>query len=243
MQTYALGTKGRLRVGASGTAGAQLVPAALSRLVLSHPGAKITVEDEGLLQHDMTSAVAEGKVDLGVVMEYGLVPRTWAGDNIVRTILDEELVVIEGGQGPSPPDDRLVLTDATERKWVTNRVGSDGSENFYRVCAAAGFVPQVMFTSNDFDVVRGLVKQGLGLAVVPALALGIDRSIQLHRIGPVPPRRRVHVVYRRADTNPLIGAAVNALDQAADDFVAWTNKAFASRLDSPIAITFGDRSS
>jgi hypothetical protein len=33
-----------------------------------------------------------------------------------------------------------------------------------------------------------------------------------------------------------------ALDEAADDFLAWTNRAFASRLDSPIAVTFGDRS-
>jgi hypothetical protein len=49
-------------------------------------------------------------------------------------------------------------------------------------------------------------------------------------------------MHRVTDTNPLIGAAIDALDEAADDFLAWTNRAFASRLDSPIAVTFGDRS-
>jgi DNA-binding transcriptional LysR family regulator len=241
MRTYVSGTRGRLRVGASGSAGAQLVPTALARLMTSHPGSEISVEDDGLFQNDMTFAITEGKVDLGLVIEYGLVPRTWPLDVEVRTVLDEELVVIEGGRGPRPPEDRLDLSEVAERKWVTNRAGSDGSENFYRICAMAGFIPQVLFTSNDFDVIRGLVKEGLGIAVVPALALGIDRSIQLRRIGPVPPRRRVHVVCRKSDTNPLIPAALTALDEAADDFLAWTSRAFGARLDTPIAATFGDR--
>ncbi|MFC9832795.1 LysR family transcriptional regulator [Rhodococcus sp. NPDC127530] len=243
MRTYALGTRGRLRVGASGTVGAQLVPKALARLVATHPGADITVEDDGLLQNGMTSAITEGKVDLGLVFEYGLVPRTWPEDVTMRPILDEELVVIEGGQGTRSSEDRLELTEVAEQPWVTNRVGSDGSENFYRICAASGFAPQVLFTSNDFDVIRGLVKERLGLAIVPALALGIDRSIQLRRIGPTAPRRRVYAAYRKSDTNPLIGAAIQALDEASDDFLAWTSRAFSSRLDSPIALTFGDRSS
>jgi DNA-binding transcriptional LysR family regulator len=242
MCTYARGTRGRLRVGASGTAGAQLVPKALARLVGTHPGAEITVEDDGLLQNDMTTAIIEGKVDLGLVFEYGLVPRTYPDDVVVRTILDEELVVIEGGQSPGPSEDRLELGSVAQQPWVTNRVGTDGSENFYRICANAGFTPQVLFTSNDFDLIRGLVKEHLGLAIVPALALGIDRSIRMRRIGPSAPRRKVHAMHRVTDTNPLIGAAIGALDEAADDFLAWTNRAFASRLDSPIAVTFGDRS-
>ncbi|WP_211141594.1 LysR family transcriptional regulator [Mycobacterium haemophilum] len=240
MRAYSYGTHGRLRVGVSGSAGAKLVPKALAWLVKAHPGATITVEDEGLLQITMTTAVAEGKVDLGIVMEYGLMPRIWPENVEVRTVLDEELVVIESGLEPREPDHRLAITDLSERKWVTNRACSDESENFYRICAAAGFVPQVMFTSNDFDIIRGLVKEGLGIALLPALALGTDRAIQLGRIGPNPPRRRVHTIYRKSDANPLLLAAVAALDRAATDFVAWASTAFASHLDTPIGITFGD---
>ncbi|TQC50824.1 hypothetical protein EEB14_01700 [Rhodococcus sp. WS4] len=98
-----------------------------------------------------------------------------------------------------------------------------------------------VFTSNDFDVIRGLVKEKLGLAIVPVLAIGIDRSIQLRRIGPIAPRRRVYAAYRKSDTNPLIGAAIQALGEASDDFLAWTSRAFSSRLDSPIAIFRGSQ--
>ncbi len=242
MRSFAIGSRGRLRVGASGTAGAQLIPKALARLVVDHPDAEFTVEDDGLLQNDMAAAVVEGKVDLGIVFEYGLVPHAWPGDLHVHTVLDEELVVIQGAHGPTPVDERIELASLAHEAWVTNRVGSDGSESFYRMCKSAGFIPRVLFTSNDFDVIRGIVKEGLGSALVPALALGIDRSIHMHRIGATPPRRKVHAAYRSTDVNPLVPASIRALEDAADDFRAWTSQAFGSRLESPIAITFGDRS-
>lgn len=238
MRAYSSGARGRLRVGVSGSAGAKLVPKALAQLVRTYPDAIITVEDEGLLQTPMTTAVTEGKVDLGIVMEYELLPRIWPDNIAVKTILDEELAIIETGQSPRTPEHRLSLTDMSEHKWVTNRAGSEESENLYRVCAAAGFIPQVMFTTNDFDIIRGLVKEGLGVALLPALALGTDRAIQLARIGPTAPRRRVHAIYRKTDINPIVPAAVTALDTAAADFVTWANTAFASHLDTPIGVTF-----
>ncbi|MBT2675379.1 hypothetical protein J7E95_32180 [Streptomyces sp. ISL-14] len=40
----------------------------------------------------------------------------------------------------------------------------------------------LIFTSDDYDAVRGIVRENLGVALVPALALGIDRAITLRRM-------------------------------------------------------------
>ncbi|NED91472.1 LysR family transcriptional regulator, partial [Streptomyces sp. SID11233] len=39
------------------------------------------------------------------------------------------------------------------------------------VCAAAGFAPRIDFATDDYPAVHALVAAGLGVAVLPALAL------------------------------------------------------------------------
>jgi DNA-binding transcriptional LysR family regulator len=102
------------------------------------------------------------------------------------------------------------------------------------MCHLAGFAPNIGFHSNDFDVIRGLVKETIGIALVPALALGIDRGIAFHRLAN-PPRRTIHVAHRASDMNPLLAVTMTALREAAEDFIDWTTDAFEVHLDSPVA--------
>ncbi|MEV0634008.1 LysR substrate-binding domain-containing protein [Streptomyces sp. NPDC050619] len=100
-----------------------------------------------------------------------------------------------------------------------------------------GFTPDIRFTSADFDVIRGIVRENLGVAMVPALALGIDRSITMRRLRTHGPRRKVLAVHRATDPDPLVPAAVAVIHEAAHEFVVWTTEAFAVRLDSTLAMT------
>ena len=238
MRGYASGARGSLRIGASGTAAAQLVPRALSRLAMHFAAADISVEDNGVEQ--VASSVLEGTIDLGVVYEYEKVPVQRAEGLAFNTLLDEELVIIRGAHSQEPTTDRVSLGDFSHEVWVTNEVGSPGTDNFVQICRNSGFEPEVRFHSNDFDVVRGLVKETLGVALVPALALGIDRDIFMYRVAPPTPRRRVHVVHRISDTNPLLPATLVALRGAARDFLDWTTEAFGTRVEIPLGSTPND---
>jgi hypothetical protein len=81
------------------------------------------------------------------------------------------------------------------------------------------------------------VRENLGVALVPALALGIDRTIKMRRLRRRGPRRKVLAVQRSTDPNPLLSPAVDAIREAAREFAAWTTGAFGVRLDSPLAST------
>lgn len=233
MDAYASGSQGSLRIGASGTAAAQLVPRALSRLSMRYSTADISLEDISL-QNGLVDSVLEGLTDLGIIYEYAGVPIPRPEGLVLQPIIDEELVIISAAQTVGKTGNKVPLEDFAHENWVTNEAGSAGAENFVEMCQLDGFEPNIGFHSNDFDVVRGLVKETIGVALVPALALGTDRGIAFHRLLN-PPRRTVYVAHRASDVNPLLGVAITALREAAEDFIDWTTDAFEVELDSPVA--------
>jgi DNA-binding transcriptional LysR family regulator len=61
-----------------------------------------------------------------------------------------------------------------------------------RSCHAAGFEPSVTFESDDYQTVQGLVAAGVGVALIPQLALSVVREdIVIRALSPSPPVRRV----------------------------------------------------
>ena len=61
-----------------------------------------------------------------------------------------------------------------------------------RCCHVAGFEPIVSFESDDFGVVQGLVAAGVGVALIPKLALASGREdIAIRALSPASPVRRV----------------------------------------------------
>lgn len=156
MRGFADGRRGRLRVAAFATVGAQLLPRALARLVAQFPEAELTLQDDGA-PGDVAQAVCDGRADLGLVFEYDLVPQTWSDELRTCPILDEELVVLCGTQQRTRDQFHTDLSELSGEIWVTNREDSAGHENTLRLCAQAGFKPDIRFTSNDFDVIRGIV--------------------------------------------------------------------------------------
>jgi DNA-binding transcriptional LysR family regulator len=227
--------QGSLRFAAFATIGAQLLPKALTRLVVQFPEVDVRLHDYGGAA-EVAHAVSERRADLGLVFEYDLVPEKWPSDLQVHPVMDEEIVLIAGTKLAAATPDPVQLGDLAEATWVANREASASYQNMLRMCAQSGFSPRTRFTSDDFDVIRGLVRENLGIALAPALALGTDRSIALRRLAGTGPRRRVHAVHRTTDKNPLLPVAVEVVRQAAADFATWTTDAFQIHVP-PLAAT------
>jgi DNA-binding transcriptional LysR family regulator len=112
------------------------------------------------------------------------------------TVLDEPVYLIERG-GPdsvppdgwppprtagSRPDSRPALTDAdlaarAGQRWIAG-TGS-GRDLLLRLCARAGFTPAIACTTDDYAAAQALVAAGLGVTVLPGLAL---RALRLPAI-------------------------------------------------------------
>lgn len=231
MRSYASAEQGTLKLTASGSGAAQLLPRAVAGISSVHPGANIALVAPGA-EDDVVASVRSGLADIGVVYHYSELPEPQFDGLVGTTLLCEEMVIIGREQGPSGEYESL--REFAEEVWLCGSRGSTQDQVLNRVAEHAGFAPQIRHRSDDLDVIRGLVNQGLGIALVPVLSLGIDRSIRLYRLRQVPAHRSVHLVYRATDQNPLIASALASFRDAADDYLTWSRTAFEVEFNSPM---------
>ncbi len=97
-----------------------------------------------------------------------------------------------------PPDHRLAkrrrlrLEDLSGEAWVQTSKESPCARHVVRSAHAAGFEPNVAFESDDYQTVQGLVAAGVGVALIPELALNVVREdILVKALSPRPPVRQV----------------------------------------------------
>jgi DNA-binding transcriptional LysR family regulator len=114
-----------------------------------------------------------------------------------------------------PPTHRLAtagearLAELAAETWVDAPPSNADSNLLVRACARAGFVPNVAFESDDYDVIRELVASGAGIALLPDLAQRPkDGRVVLVSLGPEAPRR---VIQAAARPEPIRTAAASAM--------------------------------
>ncbi|MEV1294853.1 LysR family transcriptional regulator [Pseudonocardia sp. NPDC049635] len=207
VRELAAGSTGRLRLGSFPTGSVRLVPAALSTIAAVRPRADIQLE-EGEPDELIPSLVA-GELDLALVYEYALSRGRWPEGVVVRPLVREELVLLQPKGSPAAEVSQLASA-----RWVTSREGTAGARSLTRLCAAAGFTPDVSFRTNNYAVVRELVATRLGVAVVPALGHVPDERVHATRVGRRAAHRTVLAVHRAANSNPLLPEAVTILQRS-----------------------------
>ena len=116
----------------------------------------------------------------------------------------------------------LRLEDLRGEAWVQTSRSSPCARHVVRCCHAAGFEPNVSFESDDYQTVQGLVAAGVGVALIPELALSVVREdIAIRSLSPSPPVRQV-VAAAPADArlSPATPAMLGILEEAAKRYEA-----------------------
>ena len=86
----------------------------------------------------------------------------------------------------------LTLRDLRDEDWVQTSSSSPCARHVVRSCLAAGFEPNVTFESDDYETVQGLVAAGVGVALIPRLALTrVHSGIVVRALAPRSPARKV----------------------------------------------------
>jgi len=111
----------------------------------------------------------------------------------------------------------LRLQDLGREAWIQTSSSSPCARHVVRCCHAAGFEPSVTFESDDYQTVQGLVAAGVGVALIPELALsGLREDTVIRALAPRPPVRRViAAVPAGARLVPAAPAMLGALEEAA----------------------------
>jgi DNA-binding transcriptional LysR family regulator len=180
---------GRLRMASFPTAGATLMPLAIATFRALYPDVELTLAEGE--PEEIAPRLHAGELDLALLFEF-------AGE----TPLEEEMTRVELLEDPLylalPREHRLAarrrirLEDLAQDAWVQTSRSSPCARHVVRSCHAAGFEPNVSFESDDYQTVQGLVAAGVGVALIPELALSVVREdIVIRALSPAPPVRQV----------------------------------------------------
>jgi len=209
------GEAGSLRLASFATANARIVPTALAAVVAVRPNAEVQL-DEGE-PDEVLGGVLDGALDAAVVFDYDRDPRDWPVELRRAQLLAEPFALAVAPEHRLAGSAEVDLAQAAEETWICTRADTSGARSLVRLAAEAGFTPRIVFRSNDYGVVRELVARNLGVAMLPALAWP-DAGVSTPRLTGRQPYRRVLVLYRPLNTNPMLPLALDCLTHACAEF-------------------------
>ena len=214
---------GRLRMASFPTAGATLMPLAIATFRARWPDVELTLAEGEPEQ--IAPRLRAGELDLGLLFEFGPSPLT---EGIARVeLLEDPLFLALPRDHPLSRRRKLRLADLREEAWVQTASASPCARYVVRSCHAAGFEPRVSFESDDYQTVQGLVAAGVGVALIPELALTVVREdIVIRALAPHPPARQVIAATATgARLLPAAPAMLGVLEEAAARYVALSARA------------------
>lgn len=209
LETTREGISGTLRVAAFPTVARAILPGVIARLGGRHPGLRVSLRD--LESAESLVALARDEVDLAVVDEYDEVTRIEErGVDLVPLLRDPIQLALPPGRAAD--GDAVRLADLRDDPWIMDTEASSIHQATLRACRRAGFEPHVRSNCKDYSVIIALVEAGLGVAVLPGLALR-DRPIRATVVPVDPPlERRVMVAVKpERRRHPAIAAMLEEL--------------------------------
>jgi DNA-binding transcriptional LysR family regulator len=182
MQALQEGTAGSLRVGTYQSVGARVLPEVMLRFSGAHPQVDVQLsesEDGALLRQ-----VEEGDLDLTFIQ----LPLPDGPFEAIELLRDPHMLVVPASSplasGPPPS-----LREVAEMPLISYRTCTSGSqvESQLRMRESA---PDVVFRSDDNGTMQGMVAAGVGVALMPLLAVDVadPRTRALDMSGKLPPR-------------------------------------------------------
>ena len=205
---------GDVHVAAFPSAERALLAPAVAALARRHPDVRVRTTE--LEPEASLPALRLGDVDLAVSHEDVARPaRRDARLERIDLLEDPLRIVLPPGHPADAPE--VALARLRDARWVATPPGTACRAMLDHACGAAGFVPDVPFHANDFGVLAAYVAAGLGVAMVPQLALSAFGSgVVVRPVGDVPVTRRIYVAARRGGLErPALAAMADALRAAA----------------------------
>jgi DNA-binding transcriptional LysR family regulator len=214
---------GELRLASFPTAGATLMPLAIAAFRSAYPDVTLSlVEGE---PEELTPRLRDGEFDLGLIFEFEGTGELGPGLRATPLFEDPMKLALPKGHrladpkrvapGGAPAHQRVTLEDLAEEAWVQTSEASACARHVVRICRAAGFEPRVSFESDDYLTVQGLVAAGVGVALIPQLALSqtVSYDIAVTELDPAPVR---HIVAATRGAGVSLPAAAAMLDLLQD---------------------------
>jgi DNA-binding transcriptional LysR family regulator len=184
------GRGGHLRMASFPTAGSTLMPLAIATFAEAHPGVELSLAEGE--PEEVAPRLRAGEFDVALLFEFRDAGERFE-KGLRRVDLLEDLMYVALPDGHRLADKQhLRLEDLRGESWIQTSAASPCARHVVRSCHSAGFDPRVSFESDDYQTVLGLVAAGVGVALIPQLALtNIRADIRVRAVHPRGPMRRI----------------------------------------------------
>jgi DNA-binding transcriptional LysR family regulator len=181
---------GRLRMASFPSAGATLMPLAIAAFRQQYPDVSLTLAEGE--PEEIAPRLRAGEFDLALLFEFPGAKERHGARLRTQLLLEDPMLVALPAEHALAGKPALALGDLRDEDWVQTSASSPCARHVVRSCAAAGFEPKVTFESDDYETVQGLVAAGVGVALIPHLALThVHPGIVVRALAPKSPARRV----------------------------------------------------
>lgn len=223
LATYTGLRAGRVRLAAFPSALGTFVPSAAASFAAASPDIELRLTEAE--PPDAVRLLRSGEIDVALIFSYGDRPSAetepYAGraaerpadDGLRRvTLLTEPIYLVTPKDLPGD-----LLVDHRSRRWIA---GCERCRTaLVRACDAAGFSPDIAFTTDDYLAVQALVAAGLGVTTLPGLSLRAHRHPGV-RVTELPTLARTvtAAVHGEPPDPPATAALLDHLAAAAADW-------------------------
>ena len=196
---------GTLRVGVVQSAAVRLLPGWLRRLRAEHPGIRVALY-EGRDTEIMDWVLA------GVV-EVGVTSRTHA-DLMAQAVFEDDYVAVVPDGHALAERTSVSLQQLHGQRMLLSGGGCE--RLIEELLAAAGSHPEIICLVRDNATLANMVREGLGLTIMPELALPENRDgLGVLRLRPIL-HRTLHLLTRPPDTLGPVAMAFAEVAQGAE---------------------------
>ena len=193
---------------------AAVVARAAAELLETHPGAELRIVDADPARS--LPGLRSGELDLALTYAYDGVevehPR-WLHET---PLLDDPLLVVVSEHHALAGQRGLRLADLSHERFIVEP-RPDRRAFSILACQAAGFSPEIAAYSSDYEVTLALIADGLGVALVPRMALRDVPGVVARPLVEPTLKRHLLAATRVGDARtPAVAAMLGALRRAAN---------------------------
>lgn len=194
---------GEVRVGFPHSLAIRLIPNMIAGFRRRHPKTRFTLRQGPAAE--VTEWIERGDLDLALVSP----PPENEPSLLSEDLFEEELLAIVPPEHPLATRKSIQLKELSEDAFIFLRSGYSLRSISWKACRDAGFTPYIAFEGEETDTVRGLVAAGLGVSLMPEIALGENqtdlRPVSVRVTEPKITRKFSVIRHKHSDLHPAAG--------------------------------------
>ncbi|MEC0369081.1 LysR family transcriptional regulator [Paenibacillus chibensis] len=195
--------QGEIRIGFPHSLGIHLIPSVVAEFKQRYPNVKFRFK-QGMFP-SLIRDVISAEVDLAFISPFPEKHEQVEGE----IMLTEELYAILPPNHPLANEECIALNQLKEDKFVLFSKGYSLRPIVWHACLEAGFTPKIAFEGEETDTIRGLVAAGMGVSILPEMALFQTNPLQPARVRISEPKvtRTIGLIHRSDDKLPRVAQA------------------------------------